>query len=113
MASTNKKSWLPSSMGAGQFLHLLSAMAAFLAAYVIPLQYPEFGDSSRTILIVVGVGFIVLAIVTSFLPKKIFRSRMQLPREGVVYLGIMLVIAVGALTGGNPDTGNMLLLVFG
>ncbi len=113
MASTNKKSWLPSSMGAGQFLHLLSAMAAFLAAYVIPIQYPEFGDSSRTILIVVGVGFIVLAIVTSFLPKKIFRSRMQLPREGVVYLGIMLVIAVGALTGGNPDTGNMLLLVFG
>lgn len=113
MASTNKKSWLPSSMGAGQFLHLLSAMAAFLAAYVIPIQYPEFGDSSRTILIVVGVGFIVLAIVSAFLPKKIFRSRMQLPREGVVYLGIMLVIAVGALTGGNPDTGNMLLLVFG
>ena len=31
----------------------------------------------------------------------------------MVYLGIMLVIAVGALTGGNPDTGNMLLLVFG
>ena len=30
-----------------------------------------------------------------------------------MYLGIMLVIAIAALTGGNPDTGNMLLLIFG
>ena len=41
------------------------------------------------------------------------RSRMLLPREGIVYLGIMLIIAIAALTGGNPDTGNMLLLIFG
>lgn len=114
MASNdNGRTWLPSSLGAGQFLHLLSAAAAFLAAFVIPLQYPQFGENSRTVFIVIGCIFIVIAIVTTFLPKKIFRSRMQLPREGVVYLGIMLVIAIGALTGGNPDTGNMLLLVFG
>ncbi len=31
----------------------------------------------------------------------------------LVYLGIMLIIAIAALTGGNPDTGNMLLLIFG
>ncbi|MFM7837363.1 MAG: hypothetical protein ACKPJD_36685, partial [Planctomycetaceae bacterium] len=42
-----------------------------------------------------------------------FESRLLLPREGLVYLAMMLVIAVAALTGGNPDTGNMLLLVFG
>lgn len=113
VSNDKRRSWLPTSLGAGQFLHLLSAMAAFLASFVIPIQYPQFGENSKTIFIVVGCGFIVTAIISAFLPKKIFRSRMQLPREGVVYLGIMLVIAVGALTGGNPDTGNMLLLVFG
>jgi hypothetical protein len=119
--SNEKKSLIPVSFSAGSIVHLLSAGACFLGSYVIPLTYPELALLSRNVLLTLGGIFLVVAIISivfrrwlSLIAQRIgIRSRMLLPREGMVYLAIMLVIAIGALTGGNPDTGNMLLLVFG
>jgi len=119
-ADKSRKSRVPVSFGANNIVQLLSAAACFLAAFVIPSMYPEFAGT-RMFFIGLGCLLLILAILSvlfqhwlSRLYQRIgLRSRMLLPREGMVYLGIMLVIAVGALTGGNPDTGNMLLLVFG
>lgn len=116
-----RKSLIPVAFGARNMMQLLSAVACFLAAYVIPANYPELGEISRVIFLVLGGFFLAVAVLTVLLRRPLaaigqrlgMRSRMLLPREGMVYLGIMLVIAVGALTGGNPDTGNMLLLLFG
>jgi uncharacterized protein (DUF58 family) len=118
------KSLIPVSFGAGNVVQLLSAAACFLAAFVIPAAFPELAELSSLIrisLLALGTLFLLVAVLTmlfrrwlNVLGQRIgIRSRMLLPREGLVYLGIMLVIAIGALTGGNPDTGNMLLLVFG
>lgn len=117
----SRKAWVPGAFGAGVVVQLLASTAAFLAAFVLPMAYPETGETSRTVGIVLGVLFLAIAITSIVLRPWIagvqqrlgMRSRMLLPREGIAYLGIMLIIAVGALTGGNPDTGNMLLLVFG
>lgn len=114
------KSFIPAAWGAGSIVHLLAAAACFLAAFVIPANYPHLADT-RILFVIVGGVFLSLAILTTVFRRWIarfsqrigLRSRMLLPREGMVYLGVMLIIAVGALTGGNPDTGNMLLLVFG
>jgi uncharacterized protein (DUF58 family) len=118
---TSNRSMIPSSFGANSIVHMLAAGACFLAAYVIPLTYPNLSEFTGMILAGMGVCFLLLAVITvifrrwlSSLAHKLgIRSRMMLPREGMVYLGMMLIIAIGALTGGNPDTGNMLLLVFG
>ena len=112
---------IPISFSMGVVVQLLTAVASFLAAFVLPYQYPELGDGSRTILNIVGGIFLLIAVFTMVFRPWLtrlgqrfgIRSRMLLPREGVVYVGIMLIIAIAALTGGNPDTGNMLLLVFG
>lgn len=112
---------LPATFGANSIVHLLAAGACFLAAYIIPIKYPELGSKTGWLLAGLGVGFLGLAALTVIFRRWIsnvaqkfgLRSRMMLPREGLIYLGMMLIIAIGALTGGNPDTGNMLLLVFG
>lgn len=119
-ADNPKRSLMPVSFGANNIVQLLSAGACFLAAFVIPANYPELAGTQY---VFIGLGTIVLiaALLSIIFHRWIsriyqrigLRSRMLLPREGMVYLAIMLVIAVGALTGGNPDTGNMLLLVFG
>ncbi|RLT01460.1 MAG: DUF3488 domain-containing protein [Planctomycetota bacterium] len=117
----SKKTWVPISFNASNVLQLLAALASFLAAFVLPASFPEFEGSPQKLLIVLGVGFLLVTLLSmllrpwlTLLAQKIgIRSRMLLPREGIVYLGIMLVIAIAALTGGNPDTGNMLLLIFG
>jgi len=117
----SKRSLVPVSFSASNVLQLLAAMACFLAAFVLPANFPEFEGSAIYLLLVLGGGFLVLTVLsmllrpwlTSIAQKLGIRSRMALPREGIVYLGIMLVIAIAALTGGNPDTGNMLLLIFG
>jgi len=119
-ADNPEKSRLPVSFNANNIVQLLTAAAFFLAAFVIPATYPEFAGS-QIVFIVLGCLALVVTILSLLFRRSInllyqrigLRSRMLLPREGMVYLGIMLVIAVGALTGGNPDTGNMLLLVFG
>jgi len=118
---TPRKSFIPIVFSAGGIVQLLAAGACFLGAFVLPTNYPEFGATSRNILLILGSVLLTSAVLSillrpwlSRLAQRIgIRSRVLLPREGMVYLGIMLVIAVGALTGGNPDTGNMLLLVFG
>ncbi len=117
----SQRTWIPISFSASNVLQLLAAMACFLAAFVLPANFPEFEGSPKYLLLVLGGGFLVFTVLSMLLrpwltmiAQKIgIRSRMLLPREGIVYLGIMLVIAVAALTGGNPDTGNMLLLIFG
>ncbi|MGV2342141.1 MAG UNVERIFIED_CONTAM: hypothetical protein LVR18_51975 [Planctomycetaceae bacterium] len=109
------------SVAAGLVVQLLSATASFLAAFVLPFSYPEFPAEGRLALVGLGVLFLVLAIVSAFVGQRLaaFAQRIGLgprvlvPREGLICLGMMLIIAVAALTGGNPDTGNMLLLVFG
>ncbi len=116
-----KKSLIPVAFGAGNIVQLLTAAAFFLAAFVIPPNYPDYSELTRPLFLTLGgitLGVAILGIIfrrsLQRLSQKFgIRSRMLLPREGMIYLGIMLVIAVGALTGGNPDTGNMLLLVFG
>ncbi len=120
-ADESKRQWIPISFSASNVLQLLAGMACFLAAYVLPANYPELDGPPKYLLLVLGGGFLAIMVLSMLLrpwltviaQKVGIRSRMLLPREGLVYLGIMLVIAVAALTGGNPDTGNMLLLIFG
>lgn len=116
----SNRSLIPSAFGAGNIILLLTSAAFFLAAYVIPLTFPDWVGSGNSLLILGGIN-LALALITILFPQLTarftqrmgIRSRMLLPREGIVYLGIMLIVAVGALTGGSPDTGNILLLVFG
>ena len=116
----SNRSLIPAAFGAGNTIRLLASAAFFLAAYVIPLTFPEWAGSRNTLLILGGIS-LTLSLITMIFPQITarftqrmgIRSRMLLPREGIVYLGIMLIVAVGALTGGSPDTGNILLLVFG
>ncbi|MFO1004172.1 MAG: DUF58 domain-containing protein [Planctomycetaceae bacterium] len=116
----SNRSLIPAAFGAGNTIRLLTSAAFFLAAYVIPLSFPEWSGSRKTLLILGGIS-LAFALITILFPRLTtrftqrmgIRSRMLLPREGIVYLGIMLIVAIGALTGGSPDTGNILLLVFG
>ena len=116
----SNRSLIPAAFGAGNTIRLLTSAAFFLAAYVIPLTFPEWSSSRMTLLILGGIS-LAFALITILFPRLTswftqrmgIRSRMLLPREGIVYLGIMLIVAIGALTGGSPDTGNILLLVFG
>ena len=116
----SNRSLIPAAFSAGNTILLLTSAAFFLAAYVIPLTFPEWSGSRKALLILGGIslGFALITILfprltLRFTQRMGIRSRMLLPREGIVYLGIMLIIAIGALTGGGPDTGNILLLVFG
>lgn len=117
----SQRTLIPISFSASNVLQMLAAMACFLAAFVLPAQFPEFEGSPKYLLRILGGGFLFVTVLsmlfrpwlTTIAQKVGIRSRMLLPREGIVYLGIMLVIAIAALTGGNPDTGNMLLLIFG
>ena len=116
----SNRSLIPAAFGAGNTIRLLASAAFFLAAYVIPLTFPDWSGSRNTLLILGGIS-LAFALITIMFPRLTarftqrmgIRSRMLLPREGIVYLGIMLIVAIGALTGGSPDTGNILLLVFG
>jgi len=108
-------------VGAGLIVQLLSATACFLAAWVLPHRFPDLEPVYQQLLVAGGLLLLALAGLTLTFRRHLtriatrlgFESRLLLPREGLVYLAMMLVIAVAALTGGNPDTGNMLLLVFG
>ncbi len=121
MSGTNGKPVIPISIGAGTVIQLLAGVACFLAAFALPGQIPEVAGLGQNILMGLG-GFCFFVAFLSIVFRRFFaklaqkigmRSRVMVPREGLVYLGIMLIIAIAALTGGNPDTGNMLLLIFG
>jgi uncharacterized protein (DUF58 family) len=111
------RSVIPISFSASIVGQLLGAFACFLAAFVLPANYPELRGRTASILVVIGGLLLVLGLTNLLLGRWLgkwtrrlgMRSRVVLPREGIVYLGIMLVIAVGALLGHS----NMLLLVFG
>ncbi len=108
---------IPVSFSASSILQLSGAFAAFLAAYVLPASFPELGESTTKILNVLGGILLAVGIANLILGRQIgrlieivgMRSRVLVPREGLVYLGMMLMLAVGALLGHS----NMLLLVFG
>lgn len=116
-ADKSGKPKIPGSFSATSILQFLGAIAAFLAAYVLPLNFPEFEQHSARILYFVGGVLLLASALNTFCGQQItrffhhigMRSRFLLPREGIVYLGIMLMLAVAALLGHS----NMLLLVFG
>lgn len=118
MASKDSKSSrLTMTLSAAALTQLLAAMACFLGAFVLPNTFPEFRGISEYVLIGLGAIMLLLGLANLFLGSKISRvmekmgrrSRVIVPREGVGYLAIMLVLAVGALLGHR----NMPLLVFG
>ncbi len=113
----SRKSIIPFSFSASSVLQLAGAFAAYLAAFVLPLNFSELRGSTSVILAVIGTIFLVTGIANILFGRHFLRlaqyigmrSRVLLPREGLVYLGVMLMLAVGALLGHS----NMLLLVFG
>ncbi|MDG1898118.1 MAG: DUF58 domain-containing protein [Fuerstiella sp.] len=118
MTSTEGSPFRPSfSLSATALTQLLASFACFLGAFVLPIQFPEFGTLSQRVLIVLAVITLLLGSgnvlfgrqLSRLLTRAGKRSRVVIPREGIVYLAIMLTLAVGALLGHR----NMPLLVFG
>ncbi|MDG2128353.1 MAG: DUF58 domain-containing protein [Fuerstiella sp.] len=118
MSSTAGNPFRPSfSLSATALTQLLASFACFLGAFVLPIQFPEFGTLSQQVLIILAVITLLLGTgnvlfgrqLSRLLTRAGKRSRVVIPREGVVYLAIMLTLAVGALLGHR----NMPLLVFG
>lgn len=118
MASKDSKSSrVKLTLSAAVLTQLLAAMACFLGAFVLPNTFQEFRGISEYVLIGLGVIMLLLGLTNLLFGSKISRvlekmgrrSRVVVPREGVGYLAIMLVLAVGALLGHR----NMPLLVFG
>ena len=60
----SKKTWVPISFGANNVLQLLAALASFLAAFVLPASFPEFEGSPQKLLIVLGVGFLLVTLLS-------------------------------------------------
>lgn len=118
MASSEpKSSRVKFSLTAAALTQLLAAMACFLGAFVLPNTFREFQGISEYVLIGLGTFMLALGVTNLFFGRQISRlmhrmgrrSRVVVPREGIGYLAIMLVLAVGALLGHR----NMPLLVFG
>ena len=118
MSSTEDSPFRPSfSLSATALTQLLASFACFLGAFVLPIQFPEFGTLSQQVLVILAVITLLLGTgnvlfgrqLSRLLTRAGKRSRVVIPREGVVYLAIMLTLAVGALLGHR----NMPLLVFG
>ena len=105
------------SMSAGALTQLLAAFACFLGAAVLPLTFPEFRGRSASVLLILGGVMLVVGTLNLLFGRQVGRvlgrvgrrSRVVVPREGIAYLAIMLVLAIGALLGHR----NMPLLVFG
>ncbi len=116
-ADGNRKRWIPLEFSASFLLQMLGAAASFLAALVLPLNYPELDFTSSIILGIVGGVFLLFGLINLLFGKRIavlmqrmgMHSRVTLPREGLIYLGFMLMLAIAALLGQR----NMLLLIFG
>jgi uncharacterized protein (DUF58 family) len=82
-----------------------------------------FGESGTTVRVVgglIGFGLMLCGVWlvsvrfsrrTGQRVNRLSRNRVMLPREGMMYLLIMIVAFVAALIGGD-QTGNMLMLVF-
>ena len=112
-----KSSRIKMTLSAAALTQLLAGMACFLAAFVLPNTFAEFRGLSQHVLIGLGAVMLLLGLINLFFGSRLSRvmqklgrrSRVVVPREGIGYLAIMLVLAVGALLGHR----NMPLLVFG
>ncbi len=110
-----------SAMQLGTIVQLLSAFACVLAAIALPLYFPQDAHLLRWVMFSAAGFFILLAVlsrvfrdrVAAFSERWNLDNRVLVPREGFVFLGIMLFLAVAALSGGSATTGNSLLLIFG
>lgn len=113
----SKSSRVKFTMTAAALTQFLGAAACFLGAFVLPHTFPEFRGISEYVLIALGAIMLLLGLTNFFFGRQIGRlmhrmgrrSRVVVPREGIGYLAIMLVLAIGALLGHR----NMPLLVFG
>ena len=56
----SRKTLVPISFSARNVLQLLAAMACFLAAFVLPANFPEFDGAAKYLLLVMGAGFLVV-----------------------------------------------------
>jgi len=104
-------------ISANLIIQVLVAFACLLSGAVLPQWYPEFRGIAQIMLLSIG-GVSGLAAcanilfgrrISQWMARIGVRSRVVIPREGLVYLAIMLLMAVGGLVGHS----NMLLLVFG
>lgn len=110
-----------SAIQLGTVVQLLSALACLLAAIVLPWYFPSDIALMRGLMFAGAGFFVMLAILSRIFRQRLARlserwnldNRVLVPREGFVFLGVMLLLAVAALTGGSPVTGNSLLLIFG
>ncbi len=104
-------------VSASLIIQVLVAFACLLGAIVLPSWYAEFQGPTQILLYAVGGIAAAVAVVNVVFGRRLsqtmarmgMRSRVVIPREGLVYLGIMLLLAIGGLVGHS----NMLLLVFG
>ncbi len=115
------KSRHASAMQLGTVVQLLSAFACVLAAIALPLYFPQDARLLRWGMSSAAGFFLLLAVVSRIFQRRLAEfserwnldNRVLVPREGFVFLGIMLFLAVAALSGGSATTGNSLLLIFG
>ena len=115
MASPDSNQRIP--LSASLITQSLVAFACLMGGMVLPAYNPEFQGITQTLLFVCGGISAVAAVMNTFFGRRVtrtmarmgLRSRVVIPREGLVYLGMMLLLAVGGLVGHS----NMLLLVFG
>lgn len=115
LASQDSQQRIP--LSASLITQILVAVACLMGGAILPTYYPEFRGVTRAMMFAAGGAAAVAAFVNAFFGRQIsrmtarmgMRSRVVIPREGLVYLGMMLLLAVGGLVGHS----NMLLLVFG
>ncbi|MCH2203076.1 MAG: DUF58 domain-containing protein [Fuerstiella sp.] len=95
----------------------LVAVGCLLGAYVLPRFQPEYRGATQIMLFVCGTISAVTALTNAVFSSTIsrmmtrmgLRSRVVIPREGLVHLGMMFFLALGGLVGHS----NILLLIFG
>lgn len=115
MAPTDSQPRIP--LSASLITQGLVALACLMGGFVLPSYLPDFRGVTQTLLFVAGGVAAVSAVINALFGRRIsrlmtrmgMRSRVVIPREGLVYLGMMLLLAIGGLVGHS----NMLLLVFG
>lgn len=115
LASSDSHQRIP--LSASLITQILVALACLMGGFILPSYLPDFGGVTQTVLFIAGGVAAVAAVINALYGRRIsrvltrvgMRSRVVIPREGLVYLGIMLLLAIGGLVGHS----NMLLLVFG
>jgi uncharacterized protein (DUF58 family) len=104
-------------LSASLITQALVAVACLMGGYILPLYQPDFRGVTQVLLFTFGGISAVIAVGNMFFGRRIsqllarlgMRSRVVIPREGLVHLGMMLLLAVAGLVGHS----NMLLLIFG